>query len=297
MSQWIQIELRPGVVRTPLGKAKGPPKAMTGWNLKVELEKDGTWRIAPPLPPDWRYYVPDWPGGRWGLGIADELYLYGQNRGECFLCRCWKESEGPCFYGLQRSGWYAVSSGWRRCAKPFGARTNCWSGLAVKGAAGVVIGAEDVPAAVVSWDNWRNGALFNMLSGRLGLVGGFSGGVALVMVTGFPDIQRLSGHSVSGFDWALSVGAKVKGLDKLGKTGPLLHKMLEGINKSEDLIRKLKDSDHTKEVVTLGKSAVQYIGMDWEEPNVTVLDIPYLGAGAELGLYCYWGTCKLLAKW
>jgi hypothetical protein len=160
-----------------------------------------------------------------------------------------------------------------------------------------VIEGEEVCCLVRSWDNPSNGAWFNILSGRLGLVGGFSGGVALVIVTGFPNVNHLDGHSVSGWDWTVSLGAKFSAFAKFGKSGPLLLKMVQRINKVEDLVKTMKAGDNGKELIGIGKAAYDNLGFDFEQPNITVIDIPLAGTGAEMGIYLYYGSCKLFSKW
>jgi|GEM_PF-3088444 len=302
MSTWIEIKLKPGIRRRPLGKLPGPEKVLSGGKMIIELEKNNTWRLASPLHPDWRYYIPDFAAGTWKTGIATELYFYGRNGKECFLVRDYKKLNGPAFYGLQGNR-YEVSTRWKRTTRPLGPVTGCWSGIGVKGALGIGIGAEDVPAAVVSWDNKSKRASFNIISGRLGLSGGFSGGLALVVLTGFTDINHLNGYSLSGWDWTLSIGAKLKGLDKLEKTGSLLSDALASFNQLgklnhfDDLIPAIKRNEQAADLVGAGKSVISSFGYDWKEKSVTVIDVPLAGGGAEVGIYLYYGSCKLLSQW
>ena len=296
--RYIEIELKPGITRKPMGTYNGPQKVLGGGKLLLKVSDDGRWELIPPFHTEWRYYIPDYPAGRWEQS-SFQLTIIGQNGEQCFAIRKVDQSDGPVFYGVApKYGFFPFKSTWRRAARPFkGQKTGCWSGLALKGSAGVVIEGEEVCCLVRSWDNPNNGAWFNILSGRLGLVGGFSAGVALVIVTGFPNANHLDGHSVHGWDWTVSLGAKFSAFAKLGRSGPLLLKMIERINKVEDLVKAMKGGDRGKELIGIGKAAYDNFGFDFEQPNVTVIDIPLAGTGAELGVYLYYGSCKLFSTW
>jgi len=296
-ARYIEINLKPGFIRHPMGKATGPAKSLGGGKMTLKISADKRWELIPPFNPEWRYYVPDYPAGKWSEN-SYELTIYGQDGTECFAIRKPEQADGLVFYGETVRSFYPVKSTWRRAATPLKpGNSGCWSGLALKGSAGVVIEGEEICCLVGSWDNPSRGAWFNILSARLGLVGGFSGGVALVIVTGFPNIDVLNGHSVSGWDWTVSLGAKLSGFAKFGKSGPMLLKMVERINKVEDLVKTMKGGDNSKELIGIGKSAYDNFGYDFEEQNVTVIDIPLAGAGAEMGVYMYYGSCKLFSKW
>lgn len=296
MSVYLEINLQGGIRRKPLGRHAGPEKVLSNGTLTIELDSDNSWRLVSKHS-EWFYYFPNEASGQWKMGLMDQLYLYGQDGKECFLVRQYEQTGGAAFYFLQSNNSYAISTRWRRVSKPFTGQTGCWTGIAVKGAAGIGAGAEAVPSLVFSWDHLGKGATFNCLSGRLGLVGGFSGGVALVIVTGFPDINQINGFSLSGWDWTLSLGAKAKGFEKLGSTGPMIKRMVEGINSFENVIRKVKDEEKAKELIGAGKGIVQSNGYDWSEQSVTVIDVPLAGGGGEAGVYWYWGSCKLLSSW
>jgi hypothetical protein len=48
----------------------------------------------------------------------------------------------------------------------------------------------------------------------------------------------------------VSLGAKLSGFAKFGKSGPMLLKMVERINKVEDLVKTMKGGDNTKPLCT-----------------------------------------------
>lgn len=298
-TRYIEVQLKPGFKRKPMGKTQGPEKALSGGKILLKINDDNTWEMVAPFHTEWRYYMPDYPAGTW-TESSFQLTITGQNGQDCFAIRKFKDSEGPLFYGeAPKYGFFPVKSTWRRAARPIkqSVGTGCWSGLALKGSAGVVIEGEEVCCLVRSWDNPNQGAWFNILSSRLGLVGGFSAGVALVIVTGFPNINLIHDHSVSGWDWTVTVGTKLSAFAKLGKTGPMLVKMVENINKVEDLVKAMKGGKNGKELIGIGKATYDNFGFDFEKPNITVIDVPLGGVGAELGVYLYWGTCKLFSKW
>jgi hypothetical protein len=273
--------------------------ALSAGKLLLKLTEDKRWELIPPFHTEWEYYIPDFPGGTW-TESSYQLTITGQDGQQCFDINKPNESDGIVYYGeAPQYGRYPFKSTWRHAAAPLrpGQQSGCWSGLALKGSAGVAIQGEEVVCIVRSWDNASKGAWFNMLSSRLGVVGGFSGGVALVIVTGFPNINELHNHLVSGWDWTLSLGAKLSGLAKLGKTGPMLFQMVSKINKVEDLIKTIKAGENEKEIIGIGKAAYDNFGFDFQEKNITVIDIPLGGTGAEGGIYIYVGTCKLFSSW
>ncbi len=297
-ARFIDINLKAGYKRGGMGKKHKHVKVMSPGTMKFKLTDDKRWELLPPFHPEWEHYIPDYPAGTWSES-SFQLTLTGQDGQQCFAVRAPDKGEGIVFYGeAPQYGVFPFKSTWRRAAKPLiSGKSGCWSGLALKGSAGVAIQGEEVVCLVRSWDNPSKGAWFNVLSSRLGLVGGFTVGVALVIVTGFPNIDHLHNHSVSGWDWSVSLGAKLSGFAKFGKSGPMLLEMVKRINKVEDLIQTIKAGKNEKEIIGIGKAAYDNFGYDFEEQSVTVIDIPLAGTGAELGVYIYAGTCKLFSKW
>ena len=297
-ARFIEIDLKPGYKRGGMGKKHKHVKVLSSGKLKLKLYEDKRWELIPPFHTEWEYYIPDYPAGTW-TESSFQLTINGQDGQQCFAIRHIDKGEGTVWYGeAPKGGVFPFKSTWRRSARPLpSGNSGCWSGLALKGSAGVAIQGEDVVCLVRSWDNASKGAWFNILSSRLGLVGGFTAGVALVIVTGFPNINVLHDHSVSGWDWSLSLGAKLSGFAKLGKTGPMLVEMAQRINKVEDLVQAIKAGKNEKEIIGMGKAAYDNLGGDFEEPSVIVIDVPMGGVGAELGIYIYAGTCKLLSQW
>ena len=297
-ARYIEIELKPGIKRGGMGKRHKHVKALGAGKMKLKISDDKRWELIPPFPTEWEYYIPDYPAGTWTQS-SFQLTINGQDGQQCFALRSPEASDGIAFYGeAPQYGVFPFKSTWRRAATPIKpGKSGCWSGLALKGSAGVAIQGEEVVCLIRSWDNSSLGAWFNVLSSRLGLVGGFTAGVALVIVTGFPNIDELHNHSVSGWDWSLSLGAKLSGFAKFGKSGPMLIEMARRINKVEDMIKAIKSGEREKEIIGIGKAAYDNFGYDCGEKNVTVIDIPLAGTGVEMGVYIYAGTCKLFSKW
>lgn len=297
-ARFIEIDLKAGYKRGGMGRRHKHVKVLGAQKMKLKLTDDNRWELVPPFPTEWEYYIPDYPAGKWSQN-SFQLTIVGQDGQQCFALRSPESSDGIAYYGTApQYGMFPFKSTWRRAARPLiKGQSGCWSGLALKGSAGVAIQGEDVVCLVRSWDNPSKGAWFNVLSSRLGLVGGFTAGVALVIVTGFPNINHLHDHSVSGWDWSVSLGAKLSGFAKLGKTGPMLVEMAKRINKIEDLVQAIKAGKNEKEIIGMGKAAYDNFGCDFTEQNITVIDVPLAGTGAELGVYIYAGTCKLFSKW
>jgi hypothetical protein len=297
-ARFIEIDLKAGYKRGGMGKKHKHVKVLSPAKMKLKINKDQTWELVPPFHPEWEYYIPDYPTGTW-TESSFQLTINGQDGQQCFALRSPDKGAGIAFYGeAPKYGMFPFKSTWRRTARGLvSGKSGCWSGLALKGSAGVVIQGEEVVCLVRSWDNPGSGAWFNVLSSRLGLVGGFTAGVALVVVTGFPNINELHNHLVKDWDWSLSLGAKLSGFAKLGKTGPVLVEMAKRINRVEDLVQAIKAGKNEKEIIGMGKAAYDNFGGDFEEKSVIVIDIPLGGVGVEMGVYIYRGTCKLLSKW
>lgn len=294
-SCYIEINIPPGAKRKQMGRTPGLLKTLNGGTIKIKLNDNKTWEMLAPFNPEWRYYAPDYPSGSWTDGYTYELK--GLNGDQCFRLYKPETSGGDAIYGIPGTSLGAMAT-WTRTARPLPASgTGCWTGLALKGSAGVVMEGEEVMCLVHSWDNSSKGAWFNILSARLGLVGGFAGGLAFVLVTGFPDINTIHNFTVSGWDWTLTFGAKVGSVIKMGTMGPKLLKIIEGINRMEDVVKAMKAAKNDKEIIGMGKAMYDNWGYDFAEPKVTVVDVPLLGTGAEAGVYVYAGSCKLFRSW
>lgn len=297
MATFIKIQLQPNHVTTPKGTNKGPARRLTGGTLTFEIEADMTWRLVKPIPADWMYYVAS-ATGTWKPDVAGYTHLRNLDGSHVCELRGEKEVGGWAYYGddVRRPNQYAVKTTWRRCGRPVGEKSGCWTGVALKGTAGAGLGQELVLAGVRSWDA-PVGAVLGLQSSRLGAYMDASAGFGLAIVTGVTDIGRVNGMSLKGSDWTFSLGTKLKGLDTLGKTGQALAHLADKVNDLDGLIRMLKDNKNAKELVNIGKGAYQALGLDCNEPSINILDIPLASAGVALGYYWYWGTAKVLKNW
>lgn len=209
---------------------------------------------------------------------------------------------GGTAYGPRRSANQLPDTGrWYPSDKPI---PHTWYGLMFKGGGGVVLGAEGQVAALLSAMDRRHGCTIGALSGRLGPVGGASAGLAVVFATGFTTPSEFSSFSADGFDWALSFGAKfssfVKGAGKLSALaagGAAMLERLEGAARIKALEQVMLKPEMGAEIYGIGKSLISGSLIDTDQQVITVVDIPMVGGGAEIGLYYAKTGYKCMSEW
>ncbi len=284
--------------------------------VKGFLGRRGVFRILKPIPRDIRTIVGDVPTGTWEQGKTG-FYLYGEaDWGKAILeLRQYggnNDPKGPAF-ALPRKGnvgatLYDWEGSWTASAKPL---PKTWVGIMAKGSGGVLIGAEGGVGALVTLDWATHGVGFCYGAGRVIAGGGFSGGLALVIATGFEDASKFEGFASDGGDWALSFGPNLKGViasGRLAKLQPLLKAMgsvtpnavLSRVEEAAEMNRFAKfirSGENSKEIYGVAKGVMQAMLIDTDYQNVTAIDIPLAGGGAEAGIYYSWSRYKVLSRW
>jgi hypothetical protein len=265
------------------------------------------WRLLKPIPPNIRLILGEQPTGTWtkdSVGIA----LYAEaDRGTVMmeLRQVGIDTpNGPAF-ALPRSGnagatIYALEGRWSASAQPL---PKTWVGIVGKGSAGALIGAEGGIGALVALDWSRQGVCFSFGSGRVIAGGGFSGGLALVVATGFESGSKFDGYVCSGADWALSIGPNLKGISmsgKLHKLGPILRVLGAADtvqSKAEAYSKAISSGEYSKEIYGVVKGVLQTALIDTDTQTVTAIDVPLASAGAEAGFYYAWSQYNVLNRW
>jgi hypothetical protein len=195
---------------------------------------------------------------------------------------------------------YGLNGNWKASAQPL---PKTWVGIMGKGSAGAIIGLEGGIGALAALDWSRQGICFGFGAGRVIAGGGFNGGLALVVATGFADAGKFEGYTSSGADWALSIGTNLKSISstgKLTKLGPILKTLGAvdaSVNKAEAYAKAIHSGEYSKEIYGVVKGAMQAILVDTDYQNVTAIDIPLASAGAEAGFYYSWSMYSVLKRW
>jgi hypothetical protein len=179
-----------------------------------------------------------------------------------------------------------------------------WFGIQVKGSVGLFAGAEAGFGAVVNSVRASNGASLFAKSWRVGVVGGASGGVGILLATGFSTAREMNGFESDGMDWALSFGPRwsetLKAAGKLSKIEGAMHFVLELLDRKsqvERLTKVMKNPELTKEIYGIGKSLTQGVLIDDEYKGICGIDIPLGGVGAEIGFYYAKSGFTTLSEW
>jgi hypothetical protein len=209
---------------------------------------------------------------------------------------------GGTAYGPSRRANQLPDTGrWYPSNKPI---PHTWFGLMFKGGGGLGLGAEGQAAALLSAMDRTHGCTIGALSGRLGPVGGGSAGLAVVFATGFTTPTDFSNYTANGLDWALSFGAKfsafVKGAGKLSVLAAgaaAMLERLEGAARIKALEQTMLKPEIGAEVYGIGKSLISGSLIDTDLQSITVVDIPMVGVGAEIGIYYAKTGYKCLSEW
>ncbi len=181
-------------------------------------------------------------------------------------------------------------------------RLDLWVGLGGKaGTMFAVAGIETMEGLVVGVDQPHSWMALHASINRLGLGWGASGGVCLIVVTGVNKPSQLNGFQTGGKDFTLALG---ENWDKIAKAGgttkkfaPLIKAIMKiGAKTPKALKAALKA--HPDRYGDLVKAAGQFreaMGAAAEEQNVYLIDIPWLGGGAEVSLY--YGVANYTGLW
>ena len=181
-------------------------------------------------------------------------------------------------------------------------RLNLWFGLGGKaGTMVAVTGIETMEGLVVGIDQPHRWMALQASTNRLGLGWGASGGVCLIVVTGVRQPSQLNGFQTGGKDFTLALG---ENWDKIAKAGgsakkfaPLISAIAKiGAKTPRALKNVLKaEPDRYGDLV---KSMMQFresLGAAADEQNVYLVDIPWLGGGAEASVF--FGVANYTALW
>ena len=265
------------------------------------------WRLLSPIPAHIRLLLGDSPMGSWTQNSTG-FSLYAKADRSTVVMELRQvgidSPNGPAF-GIPKPGRsggeaYHLRGTWSASAKPL---PKTWVGIMGKGSAGLGLGAEGGVGAVAALGFGNHGACFSFGSGRVIAGGGFSGGLALIIATGFNSSRDFHNYSSEGADWALSIGENLKSIatsGRLAKLGPVL-KALSAVDKSvtkaEQYYKAVYSSNFSKEIYGVMKGILQTSLIDTDAQNLTAIDIPLAGVGAEAGFYYSWSQYKLLKSW
>jgi len=296
----LEITTASGSNRCLADKSSGIPARVGPMTFYVSLHKDGTWTCRRPIPQQWRYVIPEYASGFWYKDIAGFFVMKDhKKKQEVFELRSIEKGSGPAFHWL-KGNMYEGTGSWKPSPLP---SQKMWAGVLVKGGGGLIVGAEGGAAAVVNVDQTKSGAVLGFGTLRAGIVGGASGGVALVICTGFGSVQEMNGFTSSGADFALAIGVKFSGFLKASKAASSLKKFEGGLDAIEKAIHLGKDSEALKKVLSevpgaaKSAAAVCSVVVDTDEKNIVAIDIPMAGAGAEIGVFYGWSKVKVVSTW
>ncbi|HMA73085.1 MAG TPA: hypothetical protein VKP67_16625 [Xanthobacteraceae bacterium] len=181
-------------------------------------------------------------------------------------------------------------------------RLDIWVGLGGKaGTMFVVAGIETMEGLVVGIDQPHTWMALQASISRLGVGWGVSGGACLIVVTGVKKPSQLNGFQTGGGDFTLALG---ENWDKIAKAGGAAKKfapIIEAIKRigaktPKALKAALKaDPDRYGDLVKAVGQFREALGAGAEEQNVYLVDVPWLGGGAEASLY--YGVATYTALW
>jgi hypothetical protein len=271
--------------------------------FQVGLDATKEWHLLPPITPYWRYLFGD-AMGRWYQDTAGTYVLTDrQGRKTVMEIRSIDKLRGPVFF-WPRAGNYGATlyDGSGRWAPTSVPQPKTWVGVAIKGGAGAAAGAEVAVSAVLRiWGDNAGGCSFATTTGRLGAVAGFAGGLAFVYATGFTKADEFQGFASDGADFALACGPKIGSLVKpeWAKMASLAGRFDNGIELVEGIVKGANPRYQTlrSELPGIAKSVSQAMLIDPDQKNITLLDVPLCGAGAEAGIYYGWSSTRLLSSW
>ena len=164
----------PGTNRPNLSQPGQPRISLGPQTFKVSLYRDKTWNCRHPLPQTWRYFIPEFAGGRWHKDLAGSFILMDQKgRNVVFDIRKIEKGGGPVFHwpeaGNRGAVIYRGTGSWTPAPMP---SQKVWGGLMIKAGGGVVVGAEGCLAMIGSCDADQTGGLIRILTARAGASAG-----------------------------------------------------------------------------------------------------------------------------
>jgi hypothetical protein len=300
----LDVTVDGGMNRPVMGAAgrAGPAQNVPRHTFQIAFDATHDWRLVPPMSLHWRHLFGD-AMGRWYKDAAGTWIGRDRaNKATLFEVRRLDQLRGEFFYwpraGNRGAVLYDGSGSWKPTDV---AQPKTWVGFAVKGGGGAAVGAELCLAAMIAlWGKNNSGCTFACKTGRLGLVAGFSGGIALVFATGFTSASEVNGYTSDGADFALAVGPKIAGavnpqwarLAAVAKNFDHSAEMVEGLVKGAGRFGTLRG-----ELPGIAKLISQSALIDYDEKNITVLDVPMCGVGTELGIYYGWSSVNVLSTW
>ena len=295
MSRFFEVTFDAAQVPGPL-EGQGPAMSFPTTTLQVELNPGGTWRLVHTqlIPRHCHYLYGQYPYGKYierGTGYF-ELYNNDRTRQVMQLDPLGDGKARALGLLSRKTGMFALRGRWSGSSA---ALPNTWAGLVFKGSANLGFGYDGNVGMVFSLFNGDN-CMFLINNGRVGLVAGAAVGFAFAIGTGFRTEQDFAAYSNSGWDGALTLGIKAKAVVTGSATLKNAFKVFQnGVKKAEDVMKLAHNSELTKEVHGLAKSALVGTMVDTEVANITLIDIPIvLSGGAEVGVFYAWSSLKVL---
>jgi hypothetical protein len=301
----LTIQTGFGANRPNLSDPSQPTRTVGRETFNVSLYKDKTWHCTAPLPLTWRYFIPDFAGGRWHKEMGGTWVLLDQTgKKRVFELRKMDDGTGPVFHwpeeGKRGAVLYRGQGYWIPAPLP---SRRVWGGLMVKGGGGLVAGGEYGVGLVAHVETEHTGAVLQVMTARAGLSGGLSGGAAILVCSGFDSVKEMDGFKDSGIDYTIAIGAKFSAVLKTSKLVGVLKGFeggLESIEKAITLGRKSKlGQEVLKEAPGLAKTAACSYGLviDTDDQQIVAIDLPLAGGGAEIGVFYGWSQTKVLEQW
>lgn len=199
---------------------------------------------------------------------------------------------------------FELQGTWQAAMPPGSNWGGLWGGFLAKGAASAGVRLEAGLGAVVNLQNPATGLSFVVGSGGLGASLGASAGLCVVLATGFPSAAAFHGYKSSGWDWDLSFGPKwsgmVKGATKIKTVFAATEKLLDGLEaatKAKKIEKIMRSADDGKEIYGFAKGLFQVYWIDDEEQNITAIDVPTAGGGAQIGIHFAASKVGVLSNW
>lgn len=157
-------------------------------------------------------------------------------------------------------------------------------------------GNDQILVSMWSLDRERRGETFQMKIDieRTGFNWGGGGGMVVVIVTGVDSKPGcLQGYSSDGWDFNAALGGGWSSMAKAGKNAPALGKLAKVLNTTLRKGQSLSPEQWEK-VWENAKAVNGLVGHDYAggAPQVTIIDAPGVGGGAELSLYTSKTTVK-----
>ncbi|HMD97104.1 MAG TPA: hypothetical protein VKM93_07220 [Terriglobia bacterium] len=181
-------------------------------------------------------------------------------------------------------------------------RLDIWVGLGGKaGTMVAVAGIETMEGLVVGLDQPHTWMALQASINRLGVGWGVTGGVCLIVVTGVHQPSQLNGFQTGGKDFTLALEEKWDSIAKAAgsakKFAPII-KVITQIGAKTPKALKAALKAKPDRYGDLVKAVLQFresMGAAVEEQNVYLVDIPWLGKGAEVSFF--YGVANYTALW